>query len=236
MVSLASNTSIPPSNFSPCSTPRDLSPMPRPPSRSETMLRRTLERDSNTRRHLRQPPTTNPPCIRRALSTASDDCTLDSADEQNVVDDSWLENPVRRRSRSSSSRPKSPSLSHPIHPKFIRTQTSPSPQKIQTRFRSHTTQTAARAVAIPRSRTPAPNNSANFFTQSPSSICTSSLSNGDGIARARLERTLHRDKAKWAQHEPDHFLGGPFQLSHRGRYDSKESDEVSQLCSLSLSF
>jgi len=219
--------------------PRSLSPCPRPPSRSERLLRETLERDSSTRLYLQQPPSSSfPPLMPRAFSPEYD-CALESDDDDvNIANDPWLENPVRHR--RSSSRPKSPSIIRPI-PKLHRIQTSPpaSPRPSHSRSRSHSHQPGgSRAVAIPRSRTPAPANSAqNYFTPPSSSYSffssfkPSSLSNDNSVARASLERALHRDRVKWVQHEPDrHSTGGPYRSSRRvsvPRHNSKESDETS---------
>lgn len=230
---------IPPSSsLTDPSLPRPRSPMPRPPSRSERMLRETLERDNSSRLHLQihGPSSYHPPSS--ILSSMSDDYAIES-DEDLPADDSWLENPVRR-SRSSS-RPKSPSILRPIQPKFHRTQTSPPTSPTHNghaRTRSNTSiPTASRAVNIPRSQTPAPSNSANRYFTPPSSSNSlfysfrpSSITNGDSVARARLERALHRDRSKWDQHVPDRHSGGPYRVTRRGsvsRHNSKESNEVS---------
>lgn len=231
---------IPPSSTSadpslPIPIPRSRSPMPRPPSRSERMLRETLERDNSSRLHLHlhAPSSYHPPSS--ILSSMSDDYAIDS-DEDQPADDTWLENPVRR-SRSSS-RPKSPSILRPTQPMFYRTQTSPPTSPGHARTRSNTSiPSASRAVNIPRSRTPAPSNSANRYFTPPSSSYSlfssfhpSSITNGDSVARTRLERALYRDRSKWDQHVPDRHSGGPYRVTRRGsvsRHNSKESDEVS---------
>lgn len=167
------------------------------------------------------------------------DSALDSDDDENIANDAWIENPVRHR--RSSSRPKSPSIIRPI-PKFYRTQTSPPPsshRNAHSRSRSHSSQSLeSRAVNIPRSRTPAPTGSANHYFTPPSSSYSffssfkpSSLSNDNSVARASLERALHRDRAKGNQRDSDrHSSGGPYRTSRRvsvPRHNSKESDETS---------
>jgi hypothetical protein len=202
------------------------------------MLRQTLERDASTRVHHHQPaPSSFPPFMPWAFSPEHD-CALDSDDDENVANDAWIENPVRHR--RSSSRPRSPSILRPI-PKFYRTQTSPpvSPRNSHTRSRSHSSQSGgSRAVAIPRSRTPAPANSSNHYFTPPyssysffSSFKPSSFSNDNSVARQSLERALHRDRAKNVHRDSDRHPAGepPYRSPRRTsvpRHNSKESDEV----------